>query len=338
MILWYLAGREHVNADALSRISNQGQCLAFTAAVRLGDLPCGGCKYCVKAQESWGSFLEEVDDAVPSVTRMAHPVVSIVGHSGEEGTAMENHRGIGTTVNGEQDRKEVNRLGEDGKTDFITVEDQSVLSDVEASIAEVLIFSTIEEPRSDQDLSAQCISTGYSQWKPGEIASEEDVTLLLVALEQIPWNTSGYSEGEAVVHVNITRQQAKKAQQTEDSPNCATLSSEKLCTWEFSNKDLEEAQGKDHLLVVFDWLRNSTKPNVSTLFRASPAAKFYRLIKERFILMGGVLYQNDANTGDKRLVLPKSLQEEAMRLNHDLLSSGHQGIIRTKEWMKEKFA
>ena len=52
--------------------------------------------------------------------------------------------------------------------------------------------------------------------------------------------------------------------------------------------------------------------------------------------MGGVLYQNDANTGDKRLVLPKSLQEQAMRLNHGLLSAGHQGIIHTKERMKEK--
>ena len=128
------------------------------AGVPLGDLPCGRCKYCVKAQESCGSFLEEVEDAVPLVTRIAHPVVSIVGHSGEAGTALENHRGIGTTVYGEQDRKEVNRVGEDGKTEYITVEDQSVLSDVEAGIAEVLIFSTIEEPRSDQGLSAQCIS------------------------------------------------------------------------------------------------------------------------------------------------------------------------------------
>ena len=106
-----------------------------------------------------------------------------------------------------------------------------------------------------------------------------------------------------MVHVNITRQMAKKAQQPEDSLNCTTLSSEKLCSWGFTNKDLEEAQGKDlDLSVVLDWLRNSTEPNVSTLFRASPAANLYWLNKERFILMGGVLYKNDANTGDKRLV------------------------------------
>ena len=73
------------------------------AVVPLGDLPCGRCKYCVKAQESYGAFLEELDDAVPLVTGIAHPVVSIVGHSGEKGTALENHRGIGTTVYGEQD-------------------------------------------------------------------------------------------------------------------------------------------------------------------------------------------------------------------------------------------
>ena len=67
--------------------------------------------------------------------------------------------------------------------------------------------------------------TNYSQWKPGENASEDDVTLLSVALEQIPWNTSGYCE-ENVVHVNITRQMAKKVQQPESSPNCTILSSE----------------------------------------------------------------------------------------------------------------
>ena len=68
--------------------------------------------------------------------------------------------------------------------------------------------------------------TNYSQWTPGENASEDDVTLLSVALEQMPWITSGYSEGGNVVHVNITRQMAKKAQQPEGSPNCTTLSSE----------------------------------------------------------------------------------------------------------------
>ena len=52
--------------------------------------------------------------------------------------------------------------------------------------------------------------TNYSQWTPGENASEDDVTLLSVALEQMPWITSGYSEGGNVVHVNITRQMAKK--------------------------------------------------------------------------------------------------------------------------------
>ena len=61
------------------------------------------------------------------------------------------------------------------------------------------------------------------------------------------------------MHVNITRQMAKKAKQPEDSPNCTTLSSEKLCSLGFTNKDLEEAQGKDpDLSVVLDWLRNST--------------------------------------------------------------------------------
>ena len=33
----------------------------------------------------------------------------------------------------------------------------------------------------------------------------------------------------------------------------------------------------------------------------------------------------------------ENLKQEAIRLNHDLLSSGHQGIERTKARIKEKF-
>ena len=55
-----------------------------------------------------------------------------------------------------------------------------------------------------------------------------------------------------------------------------------------------------------------------------------------FLLIDGILYQNDVHTGDKRLVLPKSLRELAIQLNHNLPSAGHQGAKRTKERLKEK--
>ena len=76
MVLQHRVGRMHQNADTLSRLpANEGQCIAYDAGVRLEDLPCGGCKYCRKAQQSWGSFLEDVDDAIPLVTKTVQPVL-----------------------------------------------------------------------------------------------------------------------------------------------------------------------------------------------------------------------------------------------------------------------
>ena len=59
-------GKDHVNADGLSRIPDPlVQCNYYSYGCDVQDLPCGGCKYCVRANEQWDRFHEEVDDIVP---------------------------------------------------------------------------------------------------------------------------------------------------------------------------------------------------------------------------------------------------------------------------------
>ncbi|KAH3821817.1 hypothetical protein DPMN_123585 [Dreissena polymorpha] len=56
-------GRNHGNADALSQmVTSDVQCPHYRSGSAIADLPCGGCKYCSKAYQSWGQFEEEVDD------------------------------------------------------------------------------------------------------------------------------------------------------------------------------------------------------------------------------------------------------------------------------------
>ena len=51
MIL-HQAGAKHSNADGLSRIPDLLRtCDCYNALKNLKDLPCGGCKYCARAQE-----------------------------------------------------------------------------------------------------------------------------------------------------------------------------------------------------------------------------------------------------------------------------------------------
>ncbi|GFO02426.1 Pol polyprotein [Plakobranchus ocellatus] len=67
-------GKQHGNADALSRIPHVEECSSYTASSLLTSLPCGGCKYCQRVQRSWGEFTEEVDDVIPlsSAVRSLH--------------------------------------------------------------------------------------------------------------------------------------------------------------------------------------------------------------------------------------------------------------------------
>ena len=59
-------GKDHVNADGLSRIPDPlVQCNYYSYICDVQDLPCGGCKYCVRANKQWDRFHDEVDDIVP---------------------------------------------------------------------------------------------------------------------------------------------------------------------------------------------------------------------------------------------------------------------------------
>ena len=54
-------------------------CSAFKMGVRPEDLPCGGCKYCVRADPNWRAFTETVDDTVPLIY---HGVQFLTGDDG----------------------------------------------------------------------------------------------------------------------------------------------------------------------------------------------------------------------------------------------------------------
>ena len=59
-------GKDHTNADALSRIPDEmAFCEAYQAGVELACLPCGGCRYCERAHREWARFERDVDEVIP---------------------------------------------------------------------------------------------------------------------------------------------------------------------------------------------------------------------------------------------------------------------------------
>jgi hypothetical protein len=42
-------------------------------------LPCGGCDHCVRVSKQWGSFILEVDEAVPLTSQFMQSVTGVTG-------------------------------------------------------------------------------------------------------------------------------------------------------------------------------------------------------------------------------------------------------------------
>ncbi|KAH3696819.1 hypothetical protein DPMN_084297 [Dreissena polymorpha] len=65
MVVQHRSGSKYENSDALSRIAPPlSACPSYVTGIKPRDLPCRGCQYCTKADEQWGSFTKEVDNAI----------------------------------------------------------------------------------------------------------------------------------------------------------------------------------------------------------------------------------------------------------------------------------
>ena len=290
MIVKYREGRKHVNVDSLSRMpAVEGHCQAFTVGVRPEELPCGGCKYCLRADKNWRAFTETVDDTVPLVSQ---GVQYLAGDDGR--------------ITGKFTRDGVGRQ-------YVTAEE----NDVQGKVCGIDVKT--QDVGFDPESPAIGTDIGFDpeNLSIGEICNG----------------------GSDVVHVDIVMRDNEVQVITVDPVrDIETSSDSNLFSWGFSLDELREAQRKDEdFQFILEWCKNKNIPSEHELFIASPATKSYWLNKEQFCLIDGVLYQTEASTGDKKLVVPKDLRTLAVQWNHDLPSAGHQGRERTKHRVKEKF-
>ncbi|XP_013381256.1 uncharacterized protein LOC106152279 [Lingula anatina] len=110
------------------------------------------------------------------------------------------------------------------------------------------------------------------------------------------------------------------------------------CCWGFSIQYLKTEQENDvELNFLREWLLSGEIPDEGLLFRSSPITKNYWMNKELFRLVQGVIFFKDPKDQELKLVIPESLKGKILELHHDIPSSGHQGVARTKLKIKEKF-
>ncbi|CAG2201940.1 unnamed protein product [Mytilus edulis] len=60
---------------ALSRIPDETEnCFNYKAGIDINSLPCGGCKFCRRAQEQWKTFEEDIDYVTPLAVRRVNAI------------------------------------------------------------------------------------------------------------------------------------------------------------------------------------------------------------------------------------------------------------------------
>ncbi|CAG2193490.1 unnamed protein product [Mytilus edulis] len=61
--------------NALSRIPDETEnCFNYKAGIDIDSLPCGGCKFCRRAQEQWKTFEEDIDYVTPLAVRRVNAI------------------------------------------------------------------------------------------------------------------------------------------------------------------------------------------------------------------------------------------------------------------------
>jgi hypothetical protein len=106
----------------------------------------------------------------------------------------------------------------------------------------------------------------------------------------------------------------------------------------YTKDQLPKAQENDaDLNLIRSCLQTTVEPQEKILFLASPAAKKYVINKEQFFLDENGILWNRSKNSTIRLVVPKEYKQELMRLNHDLILTGHQGIDRIRAKIQSKY-
>ncbi len=101
------------------------------------------------------------------------------------------------------------------------------------------------------------------------------------------------------------------------------------------NISMQQRKDKD-LNIILNWLESKSVPAEGILFGSSPAAKYFWINKELFVLESGILKKKTLD-GRLLLVVPRSMQQRVMQAHHDLPSAGHQGRDITRSRIKDKY-
>ena len=116
------------------------------------------------------------------------------------------------------------------------------------------------------------------------------------------------------------------------------------CNWlgKYTNSEISTIQKEDpDLLILHKWLDHGHKPYRDAAASLSPAVRRYWLNWENIVRHNGVIYhkwlKNSTDQHHLQLLVPAILKKEVLFSCHDTVYSGHLGVQKTKDRIKQEF-
>ena len=132
----------------------------------------------------------------------------------------------------------------------------------------------------------------------------------------------------------------KYVRATTTQPSCSNTTDIEWYT-AFSSDDLRKMQENDPVIAkVLQWKIKGVRPMWNEISPDSPVVKTYWSQWARLFIKDGLLYrkwEHDGSPHTDQLVVPTELQQTILQNVHDNPTSGHLGIARTTERIKQRF-
>lgn len=198
MTIVHRPGKQHQNADGLSRIPQTDLCGKYRVDIKLEDLPCGGCSYCTRAQGNWQKFLQNVDEAVP-LTMCANLKISepefVSDIPSSEITIETSKAGIFVQTYSEQEPLSLNVIGQSGvQLSGYSATDIRDAQGKDPDLSLLLRYLKDAEEISDGELLLSSKGTKY-YWINRELYSLDQ--------EGVLWRKPGEENGEKILVVPV---------------------------------------------------------------------------------------------------------------------------------------
>ena len=274
MILEYRKGKLHANADALSRMEEEAFCEGFKPGISLNDLPCGGCKFCTRADQKWSAFHRDVDDAVS----LAQGSDTLRWAPWDPGIYLD-------------------RYEEEPPSIIAMVKTNTVIIDGDVTGARVCPVAT---PSVDMRKEVKAELDPDTELGACPVVTPAAYSCLTEVEQAASGQNKDQSEASACPVVTpaayscLTEVEQAASGQNKDQSEasaCPVVTSTASSCWGMDTDEVSQEQNKDtDLDIILTWLRRKESPSEGALFLASPASKFYWINKERCVLIDNLLY------------------------------------------------